>query len=185
MSNKRHNRSTRAAGFTYVGLMIMLALIGVAAAATVQIGGVVQRRAAEEELLFVGLQFKQAVKSYFEKTPIGNAATAPRRLEDLVKDPRFPNTIRHLRQIYPDPLTGKTDWGLIRSTDGGILGVYSRSKDVPIRVDNFPDEFFHFKGKKTFRDWVFVYGVVCEDRGCTLPQQDDSVYYQPSGMSPR
>lgn len=158
-------------GFTYIGLLIALAIIGVAAAATVQVGGIVHRRMAEDELLFVGLQFKQAIRSYFEKTPLGNPSTAPRSLEELLRDPRYPNATRHLRKIYADPMTGKPDWGLIRSEDGGILGVYSKSKEKPIRIDHFPDEFFHFKGKERFRDWVFVYGVVCQDKGCELPPQ--------------
>lgn len=156
-------------GFTYLGLLIIIAIISLSATAAVQLGAIVQRRQAEDQLLFIGLQYKRAIRSYFESAPPGAAATPPARLEDLVRDPRFPQAKRHIRRLYEDPMTGKNDWVLIRSTDGqGILGVHSRSKETPIRIDNFPDEFFHFKGKKRYADWVFVYGVVCSDQGCEI-----------------
>jgi len=162
-------RKSPAHGFTYVGLMIVVALISLLATASVQFGAVYQRRQAEDQLLFVGLQYKQAIRSYFEATPVGAVATPPTRLEDLLRDPRFPGIKRHIRQLYPDPLTGKMDWVLIRASDGrGILGVHSRSTEHPIRIANFPDEVFHFKGQKSYAQWVFVYGVVCSESGCEI-----------------
>jgi type II secretory pathway pseudopilin PulG len=162
----------RSSGFSYIGLLIVVAIISLIAASSVQIGAVTQRREAEAELLAVGLEFKRAVKNYFESTPAGVPAVAPRTLNDLLRDGRYPGVKRYLRKIYNDPLTGNADWGIIRSPDGGILGVYSKAQGEPIRRDNFPDEFFHFKGKKRYRDWVFVYGVVCTDAGCELPNQE-------------
>lgn len=156
-------------GFTYIGLLIVVAVVALAATASVQLGAIVHRRMAEEELLFVGKQYKQAIRSYFEAAPPGTDAVAPGRLEDLLRDPRFPGVRRHLRQLYADPLTGKNDWVLIRTLDKhGILGIHSRSREAPIRRDNFPEEFFHFKGKERYADWVFVYGVVCSDAGCEI-----------------
>lgn len=159
----------RYSGFTYIGMLLVVAIISLTASFSVQLGGIAQRRQAEDELLFVGLQYKRAIRSYFEAAPPGTPSTAPPRLEDLLKDPRFPYPKRHIRRLYADPLTGNNDWVLIRTLDGqGILGVHSRSKEKPIRIDNFPDEFFHFKGKERYADWVFVYGVVCTDAGCEI-----------------
>jgi type II secretory pathway pseudopilin PulG len=156
-------------GFSYLGLLYIIALIGLSAATTVQLGGIAQRRQVEDELIFVGLQYKQAIRAYFEAAPNGTTATAPSRLEDLLRDPRFPGAKRHLRKLYEDPLTGQMDWCLIKTEDGrGILGIYSPSQETPIRVDHFPDEVFHFKGKTSYAQWVFVYGVVCTDSGCEI-----------------
>ncbi|MBS1209424.1 MAG: hypothetical protein H6R19_1822 [Proteobacteria bacterium] len=161
--------SPSARGFTYVGLLIIIAIISLAATATLQLGAIAYRRQAEEELLFIGLQYKRAIRSYFEAAPPGALSAAPTQLEDLLRDPRYPGVRRHIRQLYNDPMTGKLDWVLIKSADGkGLLGVHSRSKETPIRVDNFPDEFFHFKGKHRYSDWVFVYGVVCSEQGCEI-----------------
>ncbi|MDQ7990967.1 MAG: type II secretion system protein [Candidatus Dactylopiibacterium sp.] len=161
--------SRRAGGFTYIGLLIVVAIVGLGAAMSLSLGVMAQRRQVEDELLFTGLQYKRAIRSYFEATPPGMTATPPARLEDLLRDPRYPSPRRHLRRLYPDPVTGQADWALIRSMDGrGILGVRSRSTDAPLRVDHFPEEFFHFKGRKRYADWLFVYGVVCSDTGCEI-----------------
>ena len=160
-------------GFSYIGLLVIVAVLAIVAAGTVQTGAIVQRRDAEEAEISIGLEFKTAVRSYFEATPSGMPSSAPRSLQDLLRDPRFPYPKRHLRKIYDDPLTGKPDWGLIHSPEGGILGVFSKAQGIPIRQDNFPDELFYFKNKQSYRGWVFVYGVVCTEVGCDLPNHED------------
>ena len=143
-------------GFTYIGLLILIAIIGVVAAAAVSAGAVAQRRDAEEELLYVGLQFKNAFRSYYESTPVGQPRH-PSNLSDLLKDPRYPNVRRHIRRIFVDPLTGKDDWVLVASPTGGIMGVRSRFEGRPIKIANFPDEFRTFEGQTTYAEWVFFY----------------------------
>jgi type II secretory pathway pseudopilin PulG len=145
-------------GFTYLGLMIVLAVIGVAAAGTLQMGAVLQRHAAEEELLAIGLEFREALKSYAHATA-GGAPAAPYKLEDLVRDPRYPNPKRHLRRVPADPLTGQMKWGLILGADGkSIIGIHSLSKDKPIKIANFPLIFQGFDAKSSYSDWIFVAG---------------------------
>jgi hypothetical protein len=41
---------------------------------------------------------------------------------------------RYLRRIYRDPMTSKTEWGLVQSVDGRIMGVHSLSKDKPLKI---------------------------------------------------
>ena len=143
-------------GFTYLGLLIVLAVLGVAAAGTLQMGAVLQRHAAEEELLAIGLDFRDALKSYAHATP-GGAPAAPRTLQDLVRDPRYPNPRRHLRRIPADPLTGKIAWGLILGPDNqSIVGIRSLSKDKPIKIAHFPLAFQGFEAKASYADWIFV-----------------------------
>lgn len=146
-------------GFTYVGVLILIAIIGIASAATVQVGSVVQRREAEQELLEIGIEFQNALISYANATPPGQLRT-PKTLQDLVKDPRNPKPVRHLRKIYADPLTGKAEWGLVQSPDGaGIIGIYSLSDAKPIKIGNFEVMFKDFEGKESYRDWKFIYVV--------------------------
>lgn len=143
------------AGFTYLGLMIALAVIGVAAAGTLQLGAVMQRRTAEEQLLDVGTEIRAALKSYGEATPSG-LPRSPRSLQELVRDPRFPNPRRYLRKLYPDPMTGSTKWGLMLSPEGFILGVYSLSREKPIKVANFPQIYRSFTEQTSYAKWVFT-----------------------------
>jgi len=81
----------------------------------------------------------------------------PKKLEDLLKDPRVPGVKRYLRKIYIDPITGEKDWGLMRGKDGGIFGVYSKSEQQPIKVMNFKAANKRFQGMKRYSDWVFIY----------------------------
>ena len=108
------NTIKRQAGYAYLALLILIAIIGVAAAATVQLGGIYRRRMAEKELLFIGGEFQRALASYGANTPLGQP-DQPRTLDELVRDPRYPNPVHHLRKLYADPITGKADWLLVMS----------------------------------------------------------------------
>lgn len=143
-------------GFTYLGLIILIAIIGIASAATLQVGSVMQRRAAEEELLEIGAELRHALLSYANATPVGQKR-APAGIQDLLKDPRHPNIKRHLRKRYADPITGKEEWGVVEAIDGsGIVGFYSLSDAQPIKIDNFDPVFREFAGKSSYREWRFM-----------------------------
>jgi type II secretory pathway pseudopilin PulG len=143
------------AGFTYIGLLIMVAILAVAVSATVQLGAVAQRRDAERELLYVGEQLQKALFTYASRAP-GGMPRLPRELSDLLRDPRQPSiVVRHLRRIPIDPITGKADWALLRTPDGFITGVHSASDARPIKVANFDPTFSHFEGAVRYSDWVF------------------------------
>jgi type II secretory pathway pseudopilin PulG len=145
-------------GFTFLGVLILLAIIAMVSVSTLQVGSIVQRRAAEESLLDVGAAFRDALTSYRRMTPDGRP-DAPDSLEELLKDPRFPGTVRHLRRVYADPLTGSNKWGIIRAADStGIIGVYSLSEAKPIKVANFDAMFQGFTGTTSYRQWEFVAG---------------------------
>lgn len=140
---------------TYIGLLIFLAIMALVSAATVHLGTLVHRHAAEQELLQIGSEFRNAFISYIVSTPVGTKRY-PETLQDLLKDPRVIQTKRHLRNIHIDPISGNDAWGIIKSIDGtGIVGVYSLSNDRPIKVGNFDTEFIHFSAKQTYRDWRF------------------------------
>jgi type II secretory pathway pseudopilin PulG len=115
----------------------------------------VQKREKERELLFVGHQFSQALDGYYNQTP-GRAPRYPMQLADLLKDPRAAATVRHLRRIYPDPITGTAEWGLVKGPAGEIMGVYSLSDEAPIKTGNFALADREFEGKTRYSDWVFM-----------------------------
>jgi type II secretory pathway pseudopilin PulG len=147
----------RQRGYTYIGLLILIAIMG----ATLATAGVVwhthAQREREAELLFVGRQFAAAITLYYERTPIGQRQRFPARLEDLLDDRRWPTTTRHLRRVFVDPMTGKPEWGIVRAPDGGILGVHSLSREVPIQHANFGRPYDDFESAASYQDWRFVY----------------------------
>jgi type II secretory pathway pseudopilin PulG len=148
--------SPAANGFSYIALLIALAIISLTATATLQVGALVERRGAEEELLAIGSEFRAAMLSYANAT-IPGQARYPRTLQDLVKDNRFPNPRRHLRKVYIDPMTGNPEWGTLASFDGrGIVAVFSLSDGKPIKVANFDKGMEAFANAGTYRDWLFL-----------------------------
>lgn len=143
-------------GFTYVGLIVLVAIIGLVTATTIKLGALMQRRAAEEALLEVGAAFGDALKSYANASAPGQRLT-PATLEELLLDPRFPTPRRHLRQVYADPVTGEAKWGLLRGVDKvGIVAVYSLSGAKPIKLANFDSRFVGFDNRQRLSDWKFV-----------------------------
>lgn len=143
-------------GFTYLGILIALALFGVALAATGDVWRTAAQREREQELLFVGNQFRNAFSTYYGFTPAGKPRY-PRALEDLVEDNRFPVPRRHLRRVYADPMTGKPDWVLLDAPGGGIAGVQSSSEAKPLKTGNFAPPDLKFEGAERYSDWKFVF----------------------------
>jgi hypothetical protein len=59
------------AGFTYLGLMILIATLLLATSTTLTLGSIAQRREAEQRLLEVGAAYRQAIASYLNSSPAG------------------------------------------------------------------------------------------------------------------
>jgi type II secretory pathway pseudopilin PulG len=146
-------------GFTYVGLLLAVALVGVLLAGLGTLWSMESRRAKEDELLFIGEQFHTAITAYFENTPTGQRSRFPPQLADLLDDKRWPVRRRHLRDIYPDPLTGTRDWVIIKAPDGGVLGVYSPAAGTPLRRAHFTKAFKSFEEAGSYADWRFAYAL--------------------------
>ena len=148
-------QSARIAGFTYLSLLILIAILSMVAVATLQLGAAVQRDEAERQLLATGAEFRAAFASYAAATPAGQPGT-PQSLADLLRDPRYPEPRHYLRKLYADPLTGKPEWGTVPAPDGrGIVGVYSLAPGHPLKIARFDEPFHSFEAKTAYGDWVF------------------------------
>jgi len=128
-------------------------------------------REREVELLHVGNEYRKAIERYFLAGP----RQYPRNLSDLVKDPRQPGTVRHLRRLYPDPITGGAEWGLVKAPDGGIAGVYSLSDEAPLKLARFAVRDATFEGKTKYSDWQFAYSptLAAAPNAATKPGTDE------------
>lgn len=148
-------RSSDEQGFTFVGLLILIAIMGVGLAATTEVWHTAVKRDREEELLFAGHQFRNAIIMYYNNG-LGQGGRYPMSLDDLLKDPRYPATKRYLRKIYLDPETNRANWEFINGPNGEILGVHSASEDEPMKKGNFILADQDFEGKKKYSEWVFM-----------------------------
>lgn len=156
-ARRRLPRRRGSAGFTYLSVIILVAIIGLVAATSLKVGGILQRSRAEQELLTIGAAFADALQSYADATPAGLPPQPP-ALKDLLKDTRQSGVVRrHLRKIFVDPMTGKAEWGVVYLGDKvGVVGVYSLSDAQPVKIGNFPPRFQGFEGKRHLSEWRFV-----------------------------
>lgn len=161
---KRMRTGNPQRGFGYVFLLMFIAVLGYMSAYALQVGHLASRRLAEQELLNIGYAFEAALYSYAgirppatnSPLPPGALAVAgPGQLEDLIKDPRVPGLRRHIRKLYPDPVSGKAEWGLIRDQAGHIVGIHSLSSDTPIKKTGFDAAHTHLEDAARYRDWRF------------------------------
>ena len=148
-------RTPRQGGFTYVGLLIAVALMGVGLAAYGELYSHAAQREKEAELLFIGGQFRDAIASYYNKSP--GTKAYPKKIDDLLEDNRFPMPQHHLRRLYRDPMTETTQWALVEAPGGGFMGVYSRSEETPVKTGNFAAAEEAFEGAEHYTKWMFAY----------------------------
>ena len=119
------------------------------------------KRDREEELLFRGVQIRDAIARWNKpKTLPGQAPIQQthklNELKDLLQDPYSLEKIHYLRRVYTDPITGK-DFDPIIDPVKGIIGVKSSSQDPPLKQGNFPDDLKSFEKKEKYSDWQFNY----------------------------
>lgn len=142
-------------GYTYLGLLFAVALAGIALAGTGSLWELESRREKEKELLFIGEEYRQAIGSYFDRTP-GADKQYPGKLDDLLQDKRFPMPVHHLRRLYRDPMTPDGSWELIRS-QGKIIGVASKSSGKPVKIAGFSLLQEDFEGAESYAGWRFTH----------------------------
>jgi type II secretory pathway pseudopilin PulG len=148
------NRRER--GFTYLAMLLAVALIGIGLSAAAEVWSQSRQREKEQELLFIGDQFRRAIGLYYERTP-GSVRRYPQRLEELLEDDRYLTRQRYLRRIFADPITGEREWGIVVAPEGGIMGVFSRSADRPLKTANFSEADKAFEGASRYSQWRFTY----------------------------
>lgn len=142
----------KAKGFTYIGLLIVVAVTGAGLVTYAEFASHAGQREKEAELLFRGNAVQAAIGSYYKKEQ-----RYPKSLEQLLKDERHAMPVRHLRRLYPDPMTGTADWALVEAPGGGVMGVHSRSEEKPIKSGNFRTENQGFEKAEAYKDWKFIH----------------------------
>jgi type II secretory pathway pseudopilin PulG len=160
-------RPRRSGGFTYLGLLFLVVLIGLLLAAAGEVTRTAVQRNHEAELLWVGHQYREAIAGYVAHyhrypaaladllgpsgadTSSGSGAAAGGAADPLV--------FRALRRLYRDPITNSTDWTAVPAPDGSIMGVASTSTQAPRKVAGFDSDDEDFDKAETYADWKFSY----------------------------
>lgn len=147
-------------GFTYLGLLLFVALLGASLGIAGELWSTRAQREKEEDLLFIGRQFRAAIQAFSDAAPAGQPRRLPRTLQELVEDKRWPLPRRHLRRLFIDPMTGTTNWVLLKGPDGGIQGVRSSSVARPLKRSGFDVEEESFENATSIAQWEFSPGAM-------------------------
>jgi len=90
------------AGYTLLLLLIAIFVLSLGLLVAIPVLETQLRREKEEELIFRGTQYIEAIRLYQQKKP----GAYPSSLEDLVKE-------KCLRRLYRDPLSESGSWNLL------------------------------------------------------------------------
>jgi type II secretory pathway pseudopilin PulG len=159
MISAAYRQLQRQNGSALLVVLVMVVIVGLSTGIAGRSWQSIVQRADEAELFWRGDQYRRAIRSYYEygggdqRKFVGQY---PARLEDLLKDPRSLATRKHIRQLYPDPLTGG-EWVLIKDEGGRVVGVQSGSELEPFQQDGFLSEYESFAGASTYAAWKFQY----------------------------
>lgn len=147
-------------GFTLLELIITLAILGILVAGAMPIARSSIKRDREMELRRNLREVRQALDRYKSFCDLGQVGPLDRKVEDecypptletLVEGIHPPNTtrtVRFLRRIPKDPMTGKDEWGLRSMQDepdtgswGGqnVFDVYSKSEGTALNGTKYKD----------------------------------------------
>lgn len=95
--------------FTLVTLAVLVTVLNIVVAAALPVWSQQIKRDKEEELIFRGLQYAEAIRIFQKRV-----GRYPLRLEELIEiEPRS------IRQLWKDPMTEDGEWGLMFAAAGG------------------------------------------------------------------
>lgn len=163
------------AGYSLVILMMAAFVLAVGLLVAIPVWETQVQREKEEELIFRGRQYVEAVRLYLAKNP----ATFPKSLDELVKG-------RFLRRLYRDPMTKDGKWNVVVQYGGATQRIPGRPgvrpqaganlqrvmvvpQDNLSAVDNprilgvvssSPKKSFRiYNDGETYDQWLFYYGA--------------------------
>ncbi len=142
-------------GVMLMGLLIFIAIMGLVVTKSAEVWSTTLVREREQELLFVGEQYRAAIERYYYATPGANKVLPP-TLDDLISDNRFPKPLHHLRRLYADPMTNSEKWGLLLRGNR-IEGVHSTSDQTPMKKFGFNTKYTDFASAQSYRGWRFQF----------------------------
>lgn len=113
--------SRKEAGFTYIALLLLIAVWSISLCVTVEVFEKKRQRDLQKQITWEAEQYVNAIESYYYSAPIGKRKL-PGALSDLVEDNRTSPPARHLRSISSESTSREMT---LRPLGGGsgIFGV--------------------------------------------------------------
>ena len=140
-------------GFTMIELIVTISILLILTGLALPMARVAIRRQKEKELRYDLHEIRDALDRYKDATdrkvfPKTDSTGYPKTLDVLVKGVEINGgkTIRFLREIPVDPLTGKAEWGMLSMEDDpegdswdetAVYDVYSKAEGAGLDGTRF------------------------------------------------
>lgn len=142
-------------GAVLIALLATMLLMGFTLMAAADIAASARQREREAQLMFIGEQYRQAIERYYYSAPPGTPRVLPSRVDQLIRDDRYPVPVQHLRREYADPFDGG-EWVWVRIGDR-LAGVHSRAHVEPMKRAGFPSRYAAFASAGDVSQWIFIF----------------------------
>ncbi len=109
----------RSSGYVLIMLLFLITAMAIGLMVAVPVWQTQIQREKEEELIFRGNQYVEAVRVFQQKKP----GTFPRSLDELVEE-------KCIRRLYKDPMTPDGNWDIILLPGGGPAGSGRRGRQT-------------------------------------------------------
>ena len=100
--------SDRASGYVFIMLLFLLTVMAIGLMVAYPVWKTQIQREKEEELIFRGKQYVEAIRLYQAKNP----GRLPKTLKELTEK-------KFLRRLYPDPIVKGGEWDIILQSGSG------------------------------------------------------------------
>jgi len=146
-------------GYAMIALMVAIAILTVFLLMAVPLWQTTLQREAEEELVFRGRQYVNAIGFYLKE----HNNLYPQNLEILHLE-------KFLRQLYKDPMTAAGDWDMVFQDSaagaarllvvpaGQARAYFGRAVLVGVCSTSPETGFREYRGKKKYNEWAFYLG---------------------------
>ncbi|MDY0743350.1 hypothetical protein SNE35_02475 [Paucibacter sp. R3-3] len=155
--------------------MVLLALAALGLSQASEAWTLDSRRAKEQQLLRIGQAYAHAITRYRDMSP-GSVKQLPNDLGELLLDKRFVGMVRHLRELYADPVNHDAPWVAIRDDDGRIKGVRSASDETPLTTRSIPVGRQVLSSATHYSDWQFLADPPDAQQPPSTPSRSRLVY---------
>jgi type II secretory pathway pseudopilin PulG len=157
------------AGYTLIILLFALTVLTLGLMVAVPVWETQIQREKEEELIFRGKQYIEAIRLLRLKKP----GTLPQSLEELLEE-------NCIRRLYSDPMTKTGEWNIVLPYQNSTAGQKSTSQKVLVvplnqleAIDNpqiigvvsssTKKSFKIYLEQESYDRWIFVQGVTAEN----------------------
>ena len=118
-------------GFTYIALLVLVAIWSIALCVTAEIFEKRRQQEIRAQLTWAAKQYTRAVESYYYSAPLGKRRL-PSAPDELIEDKRFFPPARHLRSLY---LTDSRNGSGLRPllVGNGLVGAEAYGPDFSLQ----------------------------------------------------